>query len=82
MATHKAAVLSGPPKFSWGLRCPVSMFDRIEDLYSSDSNNPDFNMHIWPILEAASLSSWVNEDANVAHRTNLYLRYEDSPMTR
>jgi hypothetical protein len=69
-ATHKATVISGPPKFSFGIENPTSLYDIFEDMYKHkylDHKGTQFYKDIWPVLSGTYNLSWVNNKALQGH---------------
>ncbi|KAM5533429.1 hypothetical protein V8D89_012867 [Ganoderma adspersum] len=69
---HKATILSGPPKFAWGVDSPTSLYDIMEDIYKKhahyeEHSGTDFFKDIWPVLSGTYKLSWVNEKAFQGH---------------
>ncbi|KAL4065368.1 hypothetical protein V8B97DRAFT_2016672 [Scleroderma yunnanense] len=69
---HKSTVVSGPPKFAWGINSPISLYDLFENIYNEHGNWRDhagsnFYLDIWPVMHSAYALSWVNKDAYEGH---------------
>ncbi|KAJ3568660.1 hypothetical protein NP233_g5566 [Leucocoprinus birnbaumii] len=74
---HYATVVSGPPKFAWGIDAPTNLYNIMEDIYwrnqgddnnwGIDSTTYDFTKDIWPVLKSAALISWTNDVALQGH---------------
>ncbi|KAI0825347.1 hypothetical protein BC628DRAFT_1410386 [Trametes gibbosa] len=67
---HKATVVSGPPKFAWGIDSPTTMYDLMENFYKEkylDHDGTDFYKDIWPVLAGTYRLGWVNAKAFQGH---------------
>jgi len=69
---YKATVSSAPPNFSYGINCPTSLYDIIENLAVENhmvwrNDKVQFYEHIWPVLSCTYGISWVNEEGYQGH---------------
>ncbi|KAH9850551.1 hypothetical protein C2E23DRAFT_734556 [Lenzites betulinus] len=67
---QKATVLSGPPKFAWGIDSPTTLYDVMEDFYKQtyiEHRGTDFYKDIWPVLVGSYRLGWVNAKAFQGH---------------
>jgi len=84
-SVKRTRVLSAPPKFTWGINAPTTLFHIMENIYREANNarvpapteaNLDFWKHIWPVLHSASSMSWTNNTALQGHGSSSNGHYE------
>ncbi|KAG1743607.1 uncharacterized protein EDB91DRAFT_1335740 [Suillus paluster] len=71
-ALQKSTVLSAPPKFSWGIQSPTTLYDLLENIYNDrigwkDHDYTQFYQDIWPVMHGSYALSWVNREAYDGH---------------
>jgi len=70
---HKATVITGSPRFAWGVRSPTTLWDILEELYKesdmkwTDHTGTNFYQDIWPNFYGTYTISWVHEKASQGH---------------
>lgn len=68
-------MLTNAPEFAQGITPPVTLFDLIEDIYDREGHplprgpEPEYYTDILPLLQRASLLTWVNSHASGGHGT-------------
>lgn len=66
-------MIVGPPNFAWGINCPTTLWDIVEDQYNKASQSfvadptVQFERDIWPVLECTYGLSWTNKTAFQGH---------------